>query len=428
MNSHYCARERMIARALDSFPTLRHVMKATYQRLNYFLCRDNTPLQLHPGIHIEIPAEASDHFFGYFDKSCWSPDGRYILYHRVGKTDSLEIVIRDTAVGINRVVATTDCWNWQQGAMAQWWPGKGSVWIGFNVVDRERLVGRIVNIGSGVLVKDLPMPIQAVSPVGDCAISLNYTRLARLRPDYGYEVAVRNLRPDLPDKSDGLWHIDVLSGQASLVLSLEALRQNQPAPSMEGAQHKVNHVVFSPDGQRIAFMHRWIGAEGKFSRLYTACADGADLYLLADDRMVSHYCWRDASHLLAWARKAPYGDHYFLFTDRTSQVEIVSEGIIDAQGDGHPSFSPDRRWLVTDTYPGRDRKSSLLLYDTIGGQLHVAGRFLSPWRFNGTTRCDLHPRWSPDGNWVAIDSVHTGRRGLYLIDVSGLVAGHHAQE
>lgn len=167
-------------------------------------------------------------------------------------------------------------------------------------------------------------------------------------------------------------------------------------------------------------MHRWIGAEGKFSRLYTASPDGSEVFLLADDRMVSHYCWRDASHLLAWARKVPYGDHYFLFTDRTPQVEIIGAGVLDAQGDGHPSFSPDRRWLVTDTYPGRDRKSSLILYDIREGMVHVVGRFFSPWRFNGPDRCDLHPRWSPDGNWVAIDSVHTGRRGLYLIKVNGL--------
>lgn len=416
----YSATERTIARWLDSFPTLRNAMKGMYQRLNYVFCRDGVALKIDPKVHIIGLPEQAEHFFGYFDKSCWSPDGKYVLYHRLVAANRVEIVIHDTMEKVNRVIAKPISWNWQQGAMAQWWPGKGSQWIAFNTVESNRLVACIVDAEKGSLVKKLSMPIQAVSPRGDCAVSLNYTRLARLRPDYGYEVDVVNLKPDMPDASDGLWFIDMSSGQAALVLSLDALRRNQPVPSMRGSQHKVNHVVFSPDGQRIAFMHRWIGPEGKFSRLYTANPDGSELYLLADDRMVSHYNWRDASHLLAWARKAPYGDHYFLFTDKTPQVEVLGEGILDVNGDGHPSFSPNRRWLVTDTYPGRDRKCSLLLYDMIENTLHVAGRFLSPWRFNGAGRCDLHPRWSPDGRWIAIDSVHTGRRGLYFIDVSRL--------
>lgn len=425
--SNYSISERMIARWLDSFPVLRSAMKSVYQHLNYMLCRDRTALVVDPKSQVTALPEDAEHFFGYFDKSCWSPDSRYILYHRSISADGVEIVVHDTVEATSRMIARTPSWNWQQGAMAQWWPGKGSEWIAFNTVEHSRLVAHIVDTEKGSLVHELSMPIQAVSPRGDCAISLNYTRLVRLRPDYGYDVEVVNLKPDMPTDSDGLWLVDASSGQADLVLNLETLRRNQPVQSMQGAQHKVNHVVFSPDGQRIAFMHRWIGAEGKFSRLYTSNPDGSELCLLADDRMVSHYSWRDASHLLAWARKASYGDHYFLFTDKTPEVEILGEGILDVQGDGHPSFSPNGRWLVTDTYPGRDRKCSLLLYDTLEKKLNIVGRFFSPWRFNGAVRCDLHPRWSPDGNWIAIDSVHTGRRGLYLLDVRRLITAHSTE-
>jgi len=35
------------------------------------------------------------------------------------------------------------------------------------------------------------------------------------------------------------------------------------------------------------------------------------------------------------------------------------------------------------------------------------------------SRCDLHPRWRPDGKMLAFNSVHEGSRQVYVIDVSG---------
>ena len=49
------------------------------------------------------------------------------------------------------------------------------------------------------------------------------------------------------------------------------------------------------------------------------------------------------------------------------------------------------------------------------------GYFHSPKEYAGEWRCDLHPRFSPDGRKVTIDSPHTGGRQIYLIDISGIV-------
>jgi Tol biopolymer transport system component len=47
------------------------------------------------------------------------------------------------------------------------------------------------------------------------------------------------------------------------------------------------------------------------------------------------------------------------------------------------------------------------------------GRFNSPDVYKGEWRCDLHPRFSPDGKKVIIDSTHEGKgRQMYLVDIS----------
>ena len=41
--------------------------------------------------------------------------------------------------------------------------------------------------------------------------------------------------------------------------------------------------------------------------------------------------------------------------------------------------------------------------------------------FTGDVRCDLHPRWHPDGRSLTIDAVPDGHRQIYQYDVSSIV-------
>ena len=90
--------------------------------------------------------------------------------------------------------------------------------------------------------------------------------------------------------------------------------------------------------------------------------------------------------------------------------------------DGHACFSPDGRWLVCDTYPqGAERISSLMLYEMAAGRrVDIGGMYSEP-LFTGDVRCDLHPRWHPDGRSLTIDAVPDGNRQIYQYDVSPIV-------
>jgi Tol biopolymer transport system component len=61
------------------------------------------------------------------------------------------------------------------------------------------------------------------------------------------------------------------------------------------------------------------------------------------------------------------------------------------------------------------------LYEVATGRRVPLGSFHSPKEYAGEWRCDTHPRFSPDGNWVTIDSPHGGDgRQVYLIDIRGV--------
>ena len=421
--------ERKIAQTLDNFPQLKQIAKTTYQYLNFYLKGDrNFKLALHPQVTILTPFQwagiestSQELFFGYYDKSPWSSDMSKMVFHCFQDKHKLALVVFDRFTNQVTVVATTETWSSQQGSMAQWLPGGKSDRLIFNDLIDNKLGTRIIALDTAGEIT-IPTPIQTLHPNGKEALTLNYKRLARMRPEYGYCANAENFTSDCALSEDGIWHIDLESGTNRLILDLATLIAYKPRSEMTNAEHKVNHIMYSPQGTKYVFMHRWIGTNGKFSRLYVADNDNChSLKLLLDERMVSHYCWQDEEHLLVWARTEADGDRYYLINVITEEKQVIGQGILDAYGDGHPSFSPNRRWILTDTYPDKSRKQHLLLYEVATEKLIEVGSFFAPLKFSNALRCDLHPRWSRDGQNVSIDSTYQGQRMTYILDVSSIV-------
>jgi hypothetical protein len=427
----YSRFERRLAALLDAAPRMRRGAKAGYQRLNYLLSGGRGRELLHPRAAIRpidrpgtSPGTERGHerFFGYFGVTPWSRDGgRYLFHLRRGRgSTSIDVCLRDLAQRTSRILGTSSAWTYQQGSMTQWLArADGTQAVVFNDCVERRLVCRIVSDDGQE--QRLPWPIQAVHPSGTHALSINYRRLAQVEPEYGYDVAADNFAPDMPLDADGLWHVDLGSGFAHLAVTLADLLRHSPRADMTGAAHQLNHAVYSPSGARVAFMHRWTGGLGKFSRLYCCRPEGGELRLLLDHRMVSHYAWRDDQTLLAWARTPEQGDRYYLIDVATGSSSACCANEIDRFGDGHPAYSPDGHWFVTDSYPDRRRMRHLLLCRPATGSVIEIAALFAPWRYDGAARCDLHPRWSPDGRSVSIDSTHEGVRDTYAVDIGPLV-------
>lgn len=419
--------EKALAHALEQYPFMRTTLKETYKRLIYYKYnKKDFQFELHPAVLMVNALEwagceghTDSYFFGYYDKSPWNRDMQYALLHLHGE-DGVRISVVDKKNSKINHIDTSEAWNYQQGSMTQWLSHSGEPKLIYNKV-RNGTLGCMTTCPEGNHKVFYPMPIQAVHPKKPEFITINYRRLFKLRPDYGYNIDIENFTSDQALGEDGIWLTHLEDVSSKLIISLSQLSQEYPVPEMNRATHKVNHVIYSPDGSRFVFLYRFIGPKGKFSRLYTARPDGSNLRLLLNHRMVSHYHWQDNNHILVWGRTEEKGDGYYLINAGTGVIKTFGQGRIDFFGDGHCSYSPDRRYVVTDTYPDKARNQRLILFDTHSHKYIVLGCFFSPWKFINAYRCDLHPRWCPDGKWISIDSAHEGKRRTYFLNISKII-------
>jgi hypothetical protein len=304
-------------------------------------------------------------------------------------------------------------WNWQQGAMLAWHPADPERLLIHNDRRDGKLVG-VVRDTSGNEKRVYDRPIYTLSPDGKTAWSLNFARLAKHRPGYGY-AGVEDPWADIahPDE-DGIHAIDLESGSGTLIVSLDHLARLDPTPAMTGQCHWLNHIQANPQGSRIAFFHLWReGEKGWGVRLYVSRPDGSELSCALDTGRISHYDWLDEDHVLVWARRKEGGERFLLVDVRDGGYQVFGEGVLTE--DGHDTFSPDRRWVLNDTPTGDMRTLMLVSWPDNSASTSLG---IPPAKWWGEIRCDLHPRWSRDGRQVCIDSVHEGSRQMYVVDVS----------
>jgi len=371
------------------------------------------------------------HWFAYYDKLQFDPSIRYCLgnavefEHRSPRPDDeIEVGMVDLKDGDRWIpLGTSRSWGWQQGCMLQWVPGTESTVI-YNDREGDRFVARVVDVTTR-RGRTVPHAIYALAPDGRTAVTTDFRRINEMRPGYGY-AGLPDPWTALTAPSDvGIQRVDLETGEVTMLVSLAEIVAIPRPGGFGPGKHWFNHLLVSPDGQRTIFLHRWRTEPGRFAtRMFTIGLDGTGLRELNPGAgMVSHFIWRDADHILAWTRHPTEGDCFCIMEDAVDGG-IAPIGREAMPRDGHCTYLPGGRWIVNDTYPqGPDRLQRVYLYEVATGRRVDLGAFPSPADYTGEWRCDTHPRHSPDGRWLCIDSPHTGSgRQMHLLDIGSVVA------
>lgn len=218
------------------------------------------------------------------------------------------------------------------------------------------------------------------------------------------------------------------SGQSSLIASYADMMNTHPTPwDLDGDYCWLNHAIFNIDASRVMVLFRHSDAFDNDlvpwkTHMMTMRLDGSDLicsvnYLLWRKGGITHQIWgRTPREVLLDADWCDSGTDYVVIdeTHQPMRATRISRGL---GVHGHLVFDPHNQYMAADTYADGENMQRLALVRCGTGDCEEIGRFRHMPVTVRDLRCDLHPRWSPDGQWLTVDSTHSGERKIYMLSV-----------
>jgi len=356
------------------------------------------------------------HFFGFHDLIAFNRSGDKILSLEVDTINHPPLKGEKAKVGYTRweeqqfvALGETNAFNYPQGARQQW---LSDMLFTVNNQIGDHWGTDIYDVEIGKIVQKLDAPTHCLSRDGKTSYSFNYSRVFRLG-GYGYTGLPDHTENESIPSNDGIYATDISSNSTKLLVSIEEIANCDKATSaFNGFHHYITHLTVSPDGQRIAFLHRFVLADGGVrTRLMTIGANGNDLRCIAQG-FLSHFDWKDNQHIIIWGRignnadklrsagflssplLAPFvktgkniikkiigkksgmlAQSFLMIEDSESPtISSFANGIICS--DGHPMFCPTNRNLfICDTYPDEHKERTLFFYNFEDGTRTDVGKF-----------------------------------------------------
>ena len=376
------------------------------------------------------------YFFGYYDRNPWNADQSLHLMMKIDQMERLPLPGETAEVGAvtpngeYRKYLDTRAWCHQQGCMELFYPGTTNQFI-YNDFDPQtgRLQARLYEIGKGEI-KRYNRSIYVLAPNGKFAVSLDIGRIPRRGYSYADTPVSANLFPEDLD-NDGLFMIDIATGEERLIASYRSMIENHPYfYTAEDKYIWLNHAIVNCDSDRVLWLLRQTAnqydVDGWQTFMFTSDLSGKDISCVLPEaywcRAISHQIWGRTKHEILIDPKwnsAAAGHNAVVLNDNEHPFKAVklsnSHGMMS-----HMIFSPDGTKLLADSYPDAEGKQTLALIDPATGKMDILGKFnhTPEYKWIGDTRNDLHPRWSPDGRYITVDSIHDNKfRACYLLEI-----------
>ena len=416
-------------------------------------------------------------WFGYYNYDTLNHDHTKMLCNRaksesskITPLDRIEIGYYDLSDGSWHKIGDTDSWNWQQGAMAQWLPNnRNENKVIFNCSREGHLISRIVDIETGKT-KDINWSIYGLTPDGKKSITLDFERSYWCRA-YHYQ-SVANVEKDgRVVEGDGIFEINLENNTRRLLIDIKDIISLEPDKDFNEMKHWVEHIMINPTGTRFCFLHRYSPVDNVLhykTRVCVANIDGTKLQVIQgwNTYMWSHFGWQGADNFAIYTYKRPsfykkfdaatlskeqkkkkvsfkalvrkiaifiknvtphkllikmlpqntYYQHYEIGSD--GKYKLESEWIqpcLDV--DGHPSFTSDGKYMLTDSYPDYQNNRRFVVFNTENKKSLIIAKMPEN-KLPKNAACDLHPKLSRDNQYIVFDTTSFAKHSMIMFNIN----------
>lgn len=360
---------------------------------------------------IKIYSIAGKHlFFGYYDLQQYDTKKERLLVHALDSEkcdpmrNPIDLMYINCKDGKMIPITSTKAWSWQQGARLRWHPLRSDCVL-FNAVEENHYATIVWNIVEGIKIASYPIAFYDVTPDMRYGLGLNYDRLQRLRPGYGYSCFQDGTAGDSVPENEGIIRYDTTTGESKLLISLKELTKDLKVD--DNVEHYINHISVAPSGKKFLFFHLWSSVHTtKWGmKLYVADIETGKKICIEDRFVVSHYSWKNDNEIIVTTGPINGNPPQYIKYDINNHSNEILEGEW-LKRDGHPSCISGTDCFVSDTYPLKCLQYVFMEKGKVGQEIL---RVYSDPRLYEEMRCDLHPRLTSDNTHITIDSTYKNR-------------------
>jgi Tol biopolymer transport system component len=316
-----------------------------------------------------------------------------------------EICVMDADGGNLKTVAHSRVMSPNDGAMAQWAVDGSRIYFKDRDGDR-RLIGWVnPDTGeTGSHVGDLRM----ICPTGHA--NTHFTH----HGDYAHDDVVK-----MKD-THGMFIQGLDTGASRQLVTLADCVAIHPRRDEITQWHLfIKHTKWSPDGSRIMFVFtneihfdKLYGELPRVKDMYVVNADGSGLKRVGE--FGNHPLWHPNGHEILTNTPFEGTDgNKLVLTDVDTGAERLATTCI--KGIGHPSFSPNGKYIVVDVVNNQTKAARLELVDVEANTTEtLIETMVTDHTHDGT---HMHPVWRQDGSQILYDSDASGTAQLCVLDM-----------
>ncbi len=392
---------------------IKKIIKDCFQKFVYLVF---PIVKVNHKYNFKVLGKENDHYFvGYYDKDPVNISTKLVLCHKVSNKYSNMVEPTNATIGLLSIednsfkeLTSTNAMNWQLGSRAQWLNKNTII---FNDIDEDIQCSIKYDISTNNRLIKYKRPFWDISPNKKFGASLNFSRIRKMRPGYGYS------GKNIDDFREVLTIFSLENDSLIYSISLEEILQKVKYDENISDEIYLNHIVWSPSSKKLITIFNFENKRRSKRMVYPVLInlESKKIEFLHKDGSFSHHTFVNEDEILAYLK---INNHYCfgLWSKAKGWTEIKNSM---PKFDGHPTYINSSDNVVVDSYSDRLGVMSLYLGSiNPGKKLEKIASIINDPQYKGPIRCDLHPRVSLKHNLIVCDlPLKSGRKILVVKDV-----------